>query len=62
VLALIHSDEPDIAKKVKTEDLVGIKIKEDLFIDLCNVGKSLSDYAVEGDYNLNEIVAINEDE
>jgi hypothetical protein len=49
----------DVQKKIDTEALVGTKLQEDTFIDLCNVAKTLSDYAAEGDYALNEIVAIN---
>jgi hypothetical protein len=34
-------------------------LREDVFIDLCNVAKGLSDYAMEGQEGLNEVVAIN---
>jgi len=43
----------DAQKKIDTETLVGMKLIEDTFIDLCNIAKTLSDYAVEGDYALN---------
>ena len=42
--------------------MVGGKVREDIFIDLCNVAKTLSDYSLEGQEGLNEIVAIDEDE
>lgn len=52
----------DVQKKIETESLIGSKLAEDQFIDLCNVAKSLSDYTAEADHNLNEIVAINEED
>ena len=63
ILAIIRSSDIEESKKrIEAETLVGAKIPEDTFIDLCNVTKSLSDYAMEVEEGLNEIVAINEDD
>lgn len=59
ILAIIRGNEVDLKKKIDTEALVGAKIREDTFIDLCNVAKSLSDYAMDVEEGLNDIVAIN---
>ena len=59
ILAIIRGNEVDLKKKIDTEALVGAKIREDTFIDLCNVAKSLSDYAMDAEEGLNDIVAIN---
>ena len=62
MLAIIHGDEPDAKKKADIEGLAGQKIGEDMFINICNAGKSLSDYAMEEEGPNDGIVAINEDD
>ena len=52
----------DLKKKTETECIVGRKIEEDIFINLSNVAKSLSDYSVEMEGGMEEIVAIDEDQ
>jgi hypothetical protein len=42
--------------------LIGEKIKEDNFIDICNITNMLTDYTLENEEILNEIVAINEED
>jgi hypothetical protein len=36
-----------LKKKFDVEVLIGDKLKEDVFVDLCNSAKSLTDYAIE---------------
>ena len=62
VLAIIRGNDPDIKKKIDSETLIGGKIDPDAFIDLCNVAKALTDYAIDPEEGLNEVIAINEDE
>lgn len=62
VLAIIRGNDPDVKKKIDSEALIGAKIDPDAFIDLCNVAKGLTDYAIDPEEGLNEVIAINEDE
>jgi hypothetical protein len=62
ILAIIKGDHSDDQKIAEASALIGEKIKEDNFIDICNITKMLSDYTLENEEALNEIVAINEEE
>ena len=62
VLASIRGNDTDAQKKAFAETMLTAKLTEDTFIDLCNVAKTLTDYAVEPQPALNEIVAINSDD
>lgn len=61
ILAIIKSDNPEAQKRAETEALFGEKIKEDHFIDICNITNGLTDFNLESDGGMNEIIAINED-
>jgi hypothetical protein len=62
ILAIIKSDNPEAKKRAEAEALVGEHIKEDNFIDICNITHTLTDFNMEGEAEFNEIIAINEDD